>query len=98
MIMNEFKLPTLTEEQYNKIESIVKRAMMCSTLKDAQSCMDDLHSIEYDVKGRCRNKLSELTINLSEYCKRNSDKERYKSFVNADLSVLRSFVDTEDTQ
>ena len=96
--MDEFKLPTLTAAQYNEIKSIANEAMMRQSLKDAQSCIDDLRSIERDLKGRCQIKLSELASNLSEYCKRNSDKESYKSFVDRDLYVLHSFVDTGDAQ
>ncbi len=93
--MDEYKLSTITQAQYDEIEKLVKQAKGCSSAKEAESFIKQIRSCANCLPNRCMIKALDIASCLKEYCKRNADKSRQLGHLNNALGVLESMIEME---
>ena len=94
--MNDWKLPTITQEFFNQVESLVESAKWCSSLKEAQQYIEQIISMRNYTHGRCCDKMTDVISEVSEYCKKNSDKDFHGMLLRNAMHVLETMIEEKE--
>ena len=94
--MDDWKLPTITQEFFDQVVSLVESAKWCSSLKAAQQFIDQIRFMSNYTHGRCRDKMTDVISEVSEYCKKNSDKDFHGMLLRNAMYVLESMIEEKE--
>lgn len=82
-----------TSEEFEKITELKIQIENCFSYKEAKPYISKLDAIRNRYSGKVGYKMAELISCLTEFCKRNADKEHWKTFVEQDYFILNEFVE-----
>lgn len=94
--MDEFKLPMISQETYDRVEAIVNEAKMCGSKKKVEEYVRQLRFLALRLPNRAEYKISEICSCLSEYCNIRANKYQAEMHLNNQLGGLRMMVEPND--
>ncbi len=72
--MEDMKLPMISKQIYDEVESIVERGKLCGSKKAVQPYISQLDYLRIGLPTRASYKIGEIISCLKEYCNIRSDK------------------------